>query len=76
MFGELHGVDSEFDIHVALHLAMAAGVDEFPGRLGDHGIAVIVEPVDQRPDRRIFLILDDRGVIESRELASQDSGIP
>ena len=64
MLGELHGIDRELDVHVALDLAAAAGVDEFLGRLGDDGVAVVVEPVDQRTDRRIFLILDDRGVVE------------
>jgi hypothetical protein len=39
-------------------------VDEFLGRLGDHGVAVVVEPIDQGADRRIFLILNDRGVVE------------
>src|SRR3954466_12078289 len=39
--------------------ATAAGVDEFLGRLGNDGVAVVIEPVDQRPDRGIFLILDD-----------------
>src|ERR1035437_1727006 len=29
MLGELHRIDREFDIHVALDLAAAAGVDEF-----------------------------------------------
>src|SRR5665213_3521312 len=64
MFGEFHGIDRELDIHVALDLAAARGVDEFLGRLGDDGVAVVIEPVDQGTDRRVFLILDDRGVIE------------
>src|SRR6201999_2878127 len=64
MLGKLHRIDRELDVHVALDLAAAAGVDEFLGRLGDDGVAVVVQPVDQRADRRIFLILDDRGVIE------------
>ena len=34
MFCEFHGIDREFDIHVALHLAAATGVDELLGRLG------------------------------------------
>jgi len=63
MLGELHRIDRELNIHVAFDLAAAAGVDEFLGRLGDDGVAVIIEPVDQRTDRRIFLIFDDRGVI-------------
>ena len=35
MLGKLHRIDRELDIHVALDLAAAAGVDEFLGRLGD-----------------------------------------
>ena len=62
--GDLHGIDRELDVHVALDLAAAGLVDEFLGRLGDDRIAVVVEPVDQRADRGIFLILDHRGVIE------------
>jgi hypothetical protein len=64
MLGKLHGIDCEFDVHISLHPAAAAGVDEFLDRLGDDGVAVIVEPVDQRADRRIFLILNNRGVVE------------
>ncbi len=60
----LHGIDGKLDIHVAFDLASAGLVDELFGRLGDDGVAVIVEPIDQRPDRRIFLILDHRGVVE------------
>ncbi len=60
-----HHIDGQFDIHVALHLPAAHGIGVFLGRLGHHGEAVIVEPVDQRPQRRIFLILDQGRVIES-----------
>ncbi len=51
ILGHLHHVDGQLDIHVALDLAAAGGVGELLGRLGDHGVAVIVEPIDQRPDR-------------------------
>ncbi len=64
MFGKLHGIDGELDVHVALHLAAAGLVDELLGRLGDHGVAVVVQPVDQRTNRRVFLILDNCGVVE------------
>ena len=64
MLGELHGIDGELDVHVALDLAAAGGVDKLLGRLGDDGVAVVIEPVDQRADRGKFLILDDRGVVE------------
>ena len=70
MLGELHGIHREFDIHVALDLAAAAGVDEFLGRLGHNGVAVVIEPVDQGADRGVFLILDDRGVIERAQQRS------
>ena len=48
---QLHHVDGQFDVHVALDLAPAGLVDEFLGRLGDDGIAVVVEPIDQWADR-------------------------
>src|ERR1700732_5219072 len=64
MLGEFHRIDRELDVHVALDLAPPAGVDEFLGRLGDNGVAVVIEPVDQGADRRILLIFDNRGVVE------------
>src|SRR5664279_5679726 len=70
MPGELHGVDRELDVHVALDLAAAAGVDEFLGCLGDDRVAIVVEPVDQGPDRRVFLIFNDRSVIERAQQGS------
>ena len=48
---DLHGIDRKLDVHVALDLAAAGLIDEFLGRFGDDGIAVVVEPIDQRPDR-------------------------
>ncbi len=47
---ELQGVDRELDVHVALDLAPAGRVDELLGRLRDHPVAVVIEPVDQRAD--------------------------
>jgi hypothetical protein len=57
------GVDGELDIHVAFDLAAAGLVDELFGRFSHERVAVVVEPVDQRPDRGKFLILDNGGVI-------------
>jgi hypothetical protein len=65
--GELHGIDRELDVHIALDLAPAKGIDEFLGGLSDDGIAVVVQPVDQRTDRRVLLILDDRSVVEGAQ---------
>ncbi len=70
VLGHFHDVDGELDVHVALDLAAAGGVGKFLGRLGDHGVAIVVEPVDQGPDRGIFLVLDQRGVVEG---AHQDA---
>ena len=64
---EFHRIDCEFDIHIALDLAAAGLVDEFLGRLGDNRIAVVVEPIDKRANRRILLILDHGGVIEGAQ---------
>src|SRR5229473_938658 len=68
--GDFHGVHGELDIHVALDLAPAGLVDELLGRLGHDGVAVVVEPVDQRANRGIFLILDHCGVIERAQQIS------
>jgi hypothetical protein len=62
--GEFHSVDGELDIHVAFDLAATGLVDELFGRLSHDRVTVVVEPVDQRPNRGKFLILDDGGVIE------------
>src|SRR6202035_2627386 len=48
----------------------AAGVDELLGRLGNDGIAVVIEPIDQGADRGVILIFDDRGVIERAQQRS------
>jgi hypothetical protein len=64
VLGHLQHVDSQLDIHVALDLAPAGGVGELFGRLGDHGVAVVVQPVDQGPDRGILLIFDQRRIVK------------
>ena len=62
--GQAHGINREFDVHVAFDLAAASGIGELFGRLGHHREAVVVQPIDQRADRRIFLLLGKRRVIE------------
>jgi len=61
---DLHGIDGKLDVHVAFDLAPTGLVNELLGRLGDHRVAVVIEPVDQRADRRILLILDHGRVVE------------
>src|SRR5205807_7447900 len=62
--GKFHSIDGELDIHVAFDLAAAGLVDELFGRFSHDRVTVVVEPVDQWPNRGKFLILDDGGVIE------------
>src|SRR5665213_2943417 len=63
-------VDRQLDVHVALDPAPPQRIGELLGRLGDHGVAVVIEPIDQRPDRRIFLILHQRSIIKGADQAS------
>ena len=68
--GELHGIDRKFDIHVAFDFAAAGLVNELLGRFGDDRVAVVIEPIDQRADRGIFLILDHGCVVEGAQKIS------
>src|SRR5262245_13961303 len=65
--GNFHGIDRELDVHVSFDFAPTSLIHEFLGRLGDDRITVVVEPVDQRANRRIFLILDYRRVIKGTQ---------
>jgi hypothetical protein len=47
----------------------SAVVDEFIRRLGDDGVAVVVQPVDERPCRGILLILEHCGEVKRPEQA-------
>jgi len=63
MGGQLHHVDGDFDIHIALGARVALGIGKAANRLGVHGEAVVVQPIDQRTDRRELLALDNGRVI-------------
>jgi hypothetical protein len=63
VLGQAHGIDGQLDVHVALDLASPEGVRELLGRLGHHQVAVVVEPVDQRPDGRVLLVLGQRRIV-------------
>ena len=62
--GKLHRLDRELDAHIALHPPAAGRVDELLRRLGDDRVAIIVQPVDERPDGGKLLILVDGGVVQ------------
>ena len=61
--GEVEHVHRHLDVHAALHPAAAGGVRELLRRLGDDGVAVVAEPVHERPQRRILVGLQQRGVV-------------
>ena len=61
--GEVEHIDRHLDVHAALDPAPAGGVGELLGRLGDHRIAVVAQPIDQRPQRRILLGLQQRRIV-------------
>lgn len=48
MLGHLQRIDREFDVDVSLQLAVTAGIDKLLGRLRNDGIAVVIQPIDQR----------------------------
>jgi hypothetical protein len=62
MIRELHRIDCKLDVYVALQFAMAAGVDELHCRLGHDREAIVVKPIEERPDGRKFVFLHDRRV--------------
>src|SRR5690606_16522788 len=63
-------------IHVAFDLAAAHGIRELLGGLGDDLVPVIVEPIDQRTDRRVFLVLYQcRVIIGPQEIAAFLKGL-
>jgi hypothetical protein len=62
--GELERIDGELDIHVALDLAAAGRIHEFLRGFRNDAVAVVVEPVDERADRGVFLILDQSSIVE------------
>jgi hypothetical protein len=49
---------------ITLYFAATGGVDEFLSSLGDDGVAIVIEPIEQRPDGGELLILDGGRVVE------------
>ena len=60
----LEHVDRQLDIHVAFDAAPPHRVGEFLCRLGHHRIAIVIEPIDERSDRRIFLVFDQSSIVK------------
>jgi len=70
VLGKLHRINHELDVHIALHLAAAAGVHVFLGQVGDNAVIVILEPIEVRPRHRIFEILDRRVIERPQQRAT------
>ena len=61
MLGKLHGVDGEFDSHVAFEGASVVVGGGYFCRLGDDGISVVAEPIEQNSG--CIKILSDNGIV-------------
>ena len=55
---EFEHVDRKFDVHVALDATATVRVGELARRLGDERVAVVDEPIGERPERRVFLAVE------------------
>jgi len=64
MIGEFHRIDGKLNIYVSLYFAAADTIEVFLRCLRNNGIAIIVEPIEQRPDQDVILIFNDSGVEE------------
>ena len=57
-------IEGQFHIHIALNAALACfRIGKFARQFADNRKAVIVQPVNQRAERRKFLIFGECGVI-------------
>src|SRR5260370_20894534 len=64
MIGEFHRIDGKLNIYVSLYFAAADTIEVFLRCLPKNGIAIIVEPIEQRPDQDVILIFNHSGVEE------------
>src|SRR3546814_4165337 len=63
----LHHVDRQLDVHVALDPTPTLGIGKLLCRLRHQAVAIVVEPVDQRPDRRVLLVFQQGGIVEGSD---------
>jgi len=64
MLDQAHGIDGQLDVHIAFDLAAAERVRELLRRLGHHGVAIVVEPVDEGADGGVFLVFRQGRVVQ------------
>ncbi len=59
-----HNIDGDFGIHITLELTLSELIGKFFRRPGDDRVAITVQPVDNRPNRRIFRLIRECGIID------------
>ena len=64
----LHHAQAESPL--ALDPAPPHGVSEFLCRLGDHCVAVVIQPIDKRSDWRVLLVFNQRGIVKCSDETS------
>ena len=64
VIGHFHHVDGQLDVHITLDLTTPTGIGEFLHRLRNHRVTVVIQPIDQRSNRRILLIFNQSGVVK------------
>ncbi len=67
MWLDFHYIHGQLDMNIAFDLLAACGVSKFLGGFGHHGVAVVVQPIDQRPDRGTLLFFHHGGVIKGAD---------
>ena len=59
-----HNIDGDFSIHITLELTLSERIGKFSRRPGDDCVAIIIQPVDNRPNRRMFRLVRECGMID------------
>ena len=61
---QLQHIECQFHIHIAFNTPFAGfRIGKFTGQFADNGKSIVIQPVNQRAQRRKFLILGKGGVI-------------
>src|SRR3546814_20647384 len=64
---QLHHGARQLDDHFALDPTPTLGIGKLLCRLRHQAVAIVVEPVDQRPDRRVLLVFQQGGIVEGSD---------
>ena len=61
---ETHGIDGQLDVNASFELSAATRIRKLFDRLHDDNVAIVIEPIGQWADRRIFLIFNNSRVVK------------